>query len=163
MFKEIFKTINEYEGGYSNDPLDHGGITKYGITSVDCTDVVNLTKDQAYFIYLEKYWTPLRCSEINSTRVRWKVFDIGVNLGKHKAATSLQYAVHVMEDGIIGQQTILSANRILYSGLGEREILYSLMKRQINQYVNIIHNDNTQVKFIRGWINRGLDLGENLI
>ena len=56
----------DFEGGYSNDPGDPGGPTKYGITIIDvrkylnphatAADVRALSLDDAKTIYRKHYW-----------------------------------------------------------------------------------------------------------
>lgn len=65
-FEQAFKWLMIDEGGYTNDPADSGGATKYGITigdyrryiKSDATpeDVKTLTQAQAKTIYKSKYW-----------------------------------------------------------------------------------------------------------
>jgi len=64
-FNKAFILIVGLEGGYSNDPNDPGGETKYGISKRynPDVDVKNLTLEGAKQIYLEKYWIPAGCDE----------------------------------------------------------------------------------------------------
>jgi lysozyme family protein len=78
------------EGGYSNDPDDAGGPTKYGITIADvrkyikkdatAEDVKALTEDEAKVIYKQRYWDALNCDNLPSG-VDYTCFDYGVNSG----------------------------------------------------------------------------------
>ena len=51
-FDEAFDTLIGHEGGYSNDPRDPGGETRYGISKRAYPDVniATLTLEQAKFI-----------------------------------------------------------------------------------------------------------------
>jgi len=87
------------EGGYSNDPGDNGGPTKYGITIFDvrkyvkkdatADDVKALTLDQAKDIYKSKYWDALDCDSLSSG-VDYTCFDYGVNSGLGRPRKALQ-------------------------------------------------------------------------
>lgn len=65
-FEKCFQWLMIDEGGYTNDPADSGGATKYGITIGDYrryiksdatpNDVKTLTQAQAKTIYKSKYW-----------------------------------------------------------------------------------------------------------
>jgi lysozyme family protein len=89
----------EYEGGYSNDPSDPGGPTKYGITIHDvrqylkqnatAADVKNLTVDQAKTIYRAHYWTPM-CGDQWPDGLDLTVWDAGVNSGTGRSKTWAQ-------------------------------------------------------------------------
>lgn len=56
-----FGFVLDHEGGYSNDPTDPGGETKYGISkrAHPNLDIKNLTPEQALDIYLKEYWEPI--------------------------------------------------------------------------------------------------------
>ena len=62
-FNKAFAMVIGLEGGYSNDPNDPGGETKYGISKRynPDVDVASLTLEQAKKIYLERYWIPAGC------------------------------------------------------------------------------------------------------
>lgn len=165
MQKEISKTIDQYEGGLLDHPLDPGGETKYGISKhiYPDIDIEKLTHDEAVEIARVDYWEKLHCSEINSIRVRWKLFDLGFNCGIITAAKMLQRASKVGDDGIIGPVTLGAVNRIVLSTLGEHTLLHNLAEQQVNHYVSIAVNNPTQIVFLRGWVKRAFDLGTGLI
>lgn len=75
-----------YEGGYSNDPNDPGGETKYGICKRDhpAVDIKNLTVNQAEAIYRTDYWVPAGCDDIPDP-LDMVIFDIAVNQGVGRA------------------------------------------------------------------------------
>ncbi len=65
-FDRAFELTVGLEGGYTNDPKDPGGETKYGISKRwnPDVDIKNLTVDQAKAIYLKRYWTPCGCDSL---------------------------------------------------------------------------------------------------
>lgn len=75
-FSQAFQWLMVDEGGYTNDPSDSGGATKYGITIGDYqkylkkgatpNDVKTLTLAQAETIYRSKYWNALHCDDLPS-------------------------------------------------------------------------------------------------
>lgn len=79
--KAITFTLGK-EGGYSFNPADPGGETKYGISkrSYPRLDIKNLTVQQAKLIYYKDYWGPLGCSELPANKALI-VFDQGVLTG----------------------------------------------------------------------------------
>ena len=164
MLKEILKTIDQYEGGLCDDPADPGGETKYGISKAAYPDIdiPSLTIEQAYDLARRDYYDRMRCSEFNSIRVRWKLFDIGFNCGVTAAAKILQRAAKVRDDGIIGPLTIGAVNRIIFSSIGENMILQSMVEQQVKKYVAIVISNSKQIVFLKGWINRAFDYGEGL-
>jgi len=64
MYQKIINFIIQLEvgpyknGGYTNDPVDPGGETKWGISkrANPDVDIKNLTRDQAVEIYKKRYW-----------------------------------------------------------------------------------------------------------
>ncbi len=66
-FEKAFEIIVGVEGGYSNDPNDPGGETKYGIAKRyhPDEDIKNLTLERAKEIYLNDYWMPNACDDAN--------------------------------------------------------------------------------------------------
>ncbi len=107
--------VLEQEGGYSNDPGDPGGPTKYGITIFDArmywkhgataADVRAMPLDVAKQIYRSKYWDAISGDELPSG-VDLAVFDYGVNSGIHRAVMVLQRLLGVADDGVIGPHTL---------------------------------------------------------
>lgn len=114
-YDEALRRLLIHEGGYSNDPGDPGGPTKYGITIFDvrkylkpnatAADVRALTVDQAKAIYKAHYAKPLHFDDLPSG-VDYAVFDYGVNSGIFRSAKVLQRLVGVTADGQIGPITL---------------------------------------------------------
>lgn len=113
IFDDCFKKLMEIEGGYVNDSRDSGGETKYGISkkAYPEVDIKNLTLQQAKDIYYQDYWKRCKCDYLPDC-LCMAVFDYAVNSGTIKAIKSLQVALGVTVDGIIGNQTIGAANRV---------------------------------------------------
>lgn len=138
--------FDDESDGFSNDPTDRGGLTRFGIAQNRHpeVDVSSLTRDQAIDIYRKQYWDINRCDEL-----RWPyglpVFDCGVNQGTRVAARLLQRALGITDDGIIGPKTIWAAKVSLPS-----YILPDFMARRIKRY-----SENTQwPTYGRGWAER---------
>lgn len=168
--KEIERTIG-HEGVYSDDPRDIGnwtgvragvGIlkgTKYGISAKAFPelDIKSLTKDAAVDLHMGRYWKPMKIDLLHSTRVRFKVYDIGFNCGPGTAIRLLQEAVGAKEDGLMGEETANLAN-----AMNEADLLIALMRLQIKRYVDIVKKNSSQLVFLSGWIKRAFDTGEGL-
>ena len=67
-FDKAFQLTIGVEGGYSNDPRDPGGETKYGIAKRyhPQEDIKNMTLARAKEIYLTEYWLPAGCDNAPS-------------------------------------------------------------------------------------------------
>ena len=86
----IARTIDQFEGGFVNDPDDPGGATNFGITIADLRrwrkqpttpdDVRAMTRDTAIQIYWVYYWNAPNIGALPD-ELQPVVFDAGVNLG----------------------------------------------------------------------------------
>lgn len=151
----IVKTLM-YEGGskFTDDPVDKGGITKYGISqrAYPDVDIYNLTEHQARVLYKRDYWDCIRADEILSQRIAETMFDAAVNMGVRIASQIAQKSAEILPaDGIIGSQSLRAINKI------DIELFIAKFAiRKIERYANIVHKDPSQKKYLFGWINRTL-------
>lgn len=109
-FDKAFDAVVGIEGGYVNDQKDPGGETKYGICkrSYPNEDIKNLTLEHAKLLYKRDYWDAAKCDQLPSP-LNLFVFDGAVNQGVAPAIKTLQKTLNVVQDGILGQQTITAA------------------------------------------------------
>lgn len=121
----------KWEGGYSNDPTDPGGETKWGISkrAHPNVDIKNLTPDQALDIYDKEYWQPSGCDGIPFP-CNVAVFDTAVNCGVHRAAQWLKNAVNTTD----------------------------YLKLRKEYYYGLVNRNPLMMKYIKGWMNRLNDL-----
>jgi lysozyme family protein len=106
-FDKAFEILIGHEGGYSMNPNDPGGETKFGVSKRQYPnlDIANLTLDDAKAIYRRDYWNPVRADELPYP-VALAVFDMAVNSGVMASVMCLQQAVGAKQDGRIGPLTI---------------------------------------------------------
>jgi len=158
VLRAIRKTVQR-EGGYVNHPDDRGGETNFGISkkSFPDVDIKNLTLDQAIEIYFREYWIPIHVDLIDSIRVKWKVFDIGVNMGRIRAVELLQKGIGVTVDGSLGPKTATAANK-----KPEIDVLLGIAEAQAIRYAQIVKANTSQAIFLEGWIARAFDLGRDI-
>jgi lysozyme family protein len=105
-FLKAFDYLIQHEGGYSNNPTDADGETKYGISkrSYPHLDIKNLTREQARQIYFCDFWLKGKYEQINDENIAIKLFDLAVNVGISQVNKLIQRALRataVTEDGII--------------------------------------------------------------
>ena len=153
-FGQIIKLILRNEGGYSNDPRDRGGETKYGISKRNHpeVDIKNLTIDGAMDIYRRLYWTPSKAEKL-MPELRYSYFDMVVNAGQGNAVKILQRACNsklkkadkIAVDGRIGPMTIKASEKLEESRLRAYRLLH---------YARIVNKNPTQERFWYGWYNR---------
>lgn len=129
------------EGGYTNDPDDNGGATKYGITITDVKryvkenatsqDVRNLSIDEAKSIYKSKYWDALGCDDLTSG-VDYTCFDYGVNSGLNRPRKALQR----------------------FNSLSGMSLINSINDERTSFLNSLADNNPKDRKFLSGWLNR---------
>lgn len=104
-------TLN-YEGGWSDNPHDPGGVTYHGVTQKVYTSyrmhkglagvpVRLMTVDEEDEIYKIQYWQAVRGDELYGG-LDASVFDCAVNSGPVEAIILLQRALGVKADGYLG-------------------------------------------------------------
>lgn len=140
--------IDEFEGGYVNDPRDPGGETKFGISkrSHPEADIANLTRAQAEEIYSRVYWTPVHCEELRP-RLRLAVFDSAVQHGARAAIKLLQRAAGVSADGVWGPRTLAAVR-----AADERALLERFLEARSDFYFRL--PPEMLRAFGEGWTNR---------
>lgn len=115
-FAACLPVILRFEGGFIDDPHDHGGATNQGVTQrvYDAhrdrlgqprRSVRDIGADEVSAIYRDGYWLGSRAAEMPEP-VDLVVFDAAVNSGPRRAAIWLQRAAGVGDDGIIGSGTM---------------------------------------------------------
>lgn len=152
-FKQAVQKTIAHEGGFVNNPLDHGGPTKYGITQADMPNVSikDITPDDAAGYYQEHYWKALY-SDMVSQGLAEKLFDMGVLFGVGTAVKMLQISmtneIGLISDGVFGPNTLAAVNQSTYDLLPNYKITL------IQHVVNIVNNHPEQGAFVNGWVSR---------
>jgi len=143
------------EGGsrFTDNPDDHGGATKYGISqrAYPNVDIANLTEDQAKAIYKQDYWDRVSGDKLKSQAVAENIFDTAVNMGSTTATKLVQLTLEIGVDGKFGADTLKALNAV-----DEKEFLAEFTLAKVARYAAICNKDRTQSKFLLGWINRSL-------
>lgn len=164
-FRAAMAFVRFWEGGWSNDRLDPGGLTKWGVTirtviakaldfngdgKVNEKDLAAMTEAQAEALYRSDYFDALRCEDLPAP-LAMLVFDCAVNQGPGRAARFLQETVGAVADGVIGDKTVAAAARAFAAN--ERDVLREFQVRRALHYSSL----STFVRFGRGWFRRLID------
>lgn len=158
--EDIISDIIRREGArFTNDPVDRGGPTKYGITLValsdyrghPCTpaDVACLSEGEAREIYRTQYVKRPKFDQIANANLRALVVDWGVTSHPRTSAKALQRAVGVTADGSIGPITLAAVN-----SADPRALFGAVLSAREAFYRSIVDRDPTQSRFLNGWLNR---------
>lgn len=114
-WEQCFALVLKHEGGFVNHPKDPGGMTNLGVTrtnwelyldhDVTEADMRALTPEMVKPFYKKNYWDRIRGDELPSG-VDYATYDLAVNSGTNRAARYLQNIAGVIEDGVIGPQSL---------------------------------------------------------
>lgn len=152
-FEFALRYLFENEGGFSDDPADHGGATMWGITAAEARrygyNVRQLTRAQAALIYRADYWVVVQW--ITDARLAAKCFDLVVNVGAFAGAKIIQRAAGVADDGVIGSRT-----REALLALPVEQAIERVSQALGDYYVDICRTHADQLVFLKGWVRRAI-------
>jgi lysozyme family protein len=131
------------EGYLSDDPLDTGGLTKFGIASKWHPEVLDpkFSCKDAQAIYKKDYWDACRCDSLPDG-VDLMVFDAAVQHDVKDAVKMLQRSAGVKADGIIGQVTLDRVSR-----MDRKDVISGMVARRALHYAKLPQLDH----FGLGW------------
>ena len=151
-------TLKE-EGGYVDNPSDHGGATNHGVTqatydtwrdshSEPHQNVRKIADGEVQGIYGEMYWAPGHCPAL-SPALAVAHFDWCVNHGCAGAMATLQQLLQVKADGVFGPATAAALAAQDDGGLWRA---YDELRREWYRARVTTHPD--QAAFLKGWLAR---------
>jgi len=159
----LISKIFQWEGGFANDPADHGGTTNMGITlatwrkagydkdgdgDIDLNDIRILTKEDAIHVLKKYYWDRWHADEINNQKAADILVDWLWCSGKWGIVIP-QRILGVIPDGIVGPVTIKRVNSV-----NSFRFHMQIYNARVAFILNIIKRDPSQKRFERGWFNR---------
>lgn len=167
-FKAAMERTLESEGVLSDDVVDRGGVTKYGITIPFLQDYYDsikerrltatanairaLTKDGSILIYYNMIWRKHRFDDMPQIYQQF-MFDWIVHSGG-LAVRRMQSFMGAHPDGHIGPHTI-EAMYASGKNFGNHRTTYNhLVHLRMALAMRIIEQDHTQAKFAVGWEHR---------
>lgn len=187
-FEEALAFVLAHEGGYSRDPRDPGGETKYGISrrSYPGLDIANLSQEQAASIYRSDYWDALGLSRLPG-ELALPIFDAAVNAGREAAVRWLQEALNdalglgesgrgeaagndpggsdpgkrgpaLKVDGVLGPLTLARVEQAASRGPVVLGMIRARMLLARVRHYLEISERPTLRPFLRGWLRRTLAL-----
>lgn len=167
-FLTAVEALLKKEAGFVDDADDRGGATNYGISSRRFPEISisTLTREQAIELYWSNYWNPLY-DRLEAQVIADKLLELTVHMahdaarpfyaGRMKGIEIVQRACRslgdreVMIDGMFGPQTLQAVK------LERPEVLLAAIRvEQMRHYLALADKDESQRKFLRGWIRRAL-------
>ena len=185
-FNQAYTITMQHEGGYCNDPQDHGGETWRGIArnfwgkwpgwhivdQIKLTHPANLNKALSddkdlnplvLSFYKTNFWDAISLDALKCQQTANQLFDMAVNMGIGTAENILQNAINdlhpnlITVDGKVGPKTISAANQL------QTKALYNMIcQLRRNHYERILARDPTQAKFRNAWLSRIQPFDDNL-
>ena len=161
--EEALKFTLKWEGGYTNDPLDPGGPTNFGIIQsrydeyrrdekLPTQSVKLITKKEYTEIYERYYWDPMRAKWVTAP-LGLVLFDTAVNLGVGGATARLQASLKIP---VTSRWTQAISDTIHTSD--QVAIALNICNLRIAKRYARVRQRADQKRFLRGWLNRDNDL-----
>jgi len=163
--EQIADIIRRFEGtAFTNDPADHGGETKFGLTRrflsahlglpigqlCPLEQLETLTFEQAVEIATEELAMKSGLWRIVDDRLRFAVIDHAFHSGVPSAVRALQRAVQVSPvDGIFGRDTEAYTNRA-----DPQTTRDHVIADRLDLLGSILSHQPLQAKFAAGWLRR---------
>lgn len=155
------------EGGFTDNPHDHGGPTKFGITQptliraqkdgvVGSLAISEITEADARRIYKTYFWDGL-FDGILDNRVACKLFDIYINMPPSNAVRNYQRALNVCLEG--SKQLLLDGRmgpktRAAMNDVDPKCLLTNLCAVLVDYYRGLVSAEPDQAIFLKGWLRR---------
>lgn len=136
-FDLALEFVLKWEGHYSNDSIDPGGETNFGISkrAYPDVDIKSLTLNEAGIIYRKDYWDKVGGDNLDKA-LAIAAFDTAVNCGVSRARAWMQEL-----DGKDKKARLLIQRRLAY-------------------YLDLVKRKPAMQKYIKGWLNRTNDLSK---
>lgn len=176
---QIIEGIVGREGGFTDNPKDKGGPTRWGITQAVARqygytgDMRTLPREVAKAIYLELYYVGPKFDQVYalSPRIAEELTDTGVNCGVAVAAKFLQRALNAFNreasiypdiavDGQLGIRSLAALRAYLEHRGAEGEVvmLKALNCLQGERYIDLAEGRPANEEFVWGWIRTRVEL-----
>lgn len=172
-FDRCWASVLGFERGFSDDPADSGGATRFGVTEAVARahgyrgPMEEMPIDVAAAIARDSYWDRLRLDDIAplSEDLALELLDTGYNCGVVTAAKFLQRALNVLNrleadyediavDGVLGQAS-LGALRAYLGRRASRGLLVLLRALNCLQgayYIELGERRAKDERFVFGWL-----------
>lgn len=179
-FESAYLITSKYEGGYANNPNDHGletfaGISrKYwpnwpGWSNIDAiknkvgTNAAAINKaasldDNLHGKILEFYkvnfWYPIHGNDISDQQIANSVFDFSVNAGVGTSSRYLQQAINAICGGITVDGAIGDKTIAALNKLSPKGVYDAFNRLRKAHYDRIIAGNPSQKQFYASWMSR---------
>jgi lysozyme family protein len=154
--------IAKWEGGFVNDKLDKGGATNMGITigtwrqvgydkdgdgDIDVQDIKLLSHND-FKAVLKQYWDRWQADKIKDQQVAEILVDWVWGSGRWGIIIP-QRLLGLTQDGLVGNQTLEKIN-----SFNQKELHKAIFAARVKFIDDIVKNNPSQKRFIKGWKKR---------
>ena len=178
-FRDFLSRVLSLEGGFSDDAVDSGGATHWGISEAVARGkgyngpMSAMPRATAEQIYYGSYWKTLGLDDLSQThpQIAYKLFDQGVHCGIGTAARWLQRTLNGLNqngtlypdidvDGLIGPGTRSTLDALIrHRGPdGTTVVLRALNCLQGAHYITLAEQRPKDERFVYGWLRQRIDL-----
>ena len=167
--EKLAPIVAKWEGGFVNDPIDKGGATNMGVTVgawkqlgydkngdglINNADMKLLSKDDFKFV-LRKYWDKWQADKIKNQSIANILVDWYWGSGKWGIVIPQRDILGVPADGLVGEKTIAKLNEMIDKD--SEDLFEKIYAARVNFSDNVVKNNLSQERFIKGWKNRLAD------
>ena len=164
--EKLAPIVAKWEGGFVNDPIDKGGATNMGVTVgawkqlgydkngdglINNADMKLLSKDDFKFV-LRKYWDKWQADKIKNQSIANILVDWYWGSGKWGIVIPQRDILGVPADGLVGEKTIAKLNEMIDKD--SEDLFEKIYAARVIFLDNIVKNNPSQKRFIKGWKNR---------
>ena len=160
--EDLSPIVAKWEAGFVNDPKDKGGATNMGITIgtwrqigydkdgdgyIDVQDI-RLLDERDFGCVLKVYWNRWQANRIINQSIANLLVDWVFTSGKWGVKIP-QRILKIEPDGIVGNQTLNAINLV-----NQKVFFDAVFEARKKFFHDIVKNDPSQRKFLKGWLNR---------
>lgn len=153
--EDIITDVLKREGSQTNDSADKGGRTAFGVSEKSNLGAWlddEVSEKEARAIYYKKYVKWPGFDKIEDDPLKAQLIDFGVNSGPQRAILALQTILGTEQDGLLGPETLTALEASDATKTNNKLVI-----ERIKMFCNIVIRNPSQLKFLRGWINRGFE------
>ncbi len=171
---QIIDIVLQFEGGFVNNPADHGGPTNFGITAATLgrarnlgraatvDEVRTLPRSEAAAIYKKSYLSDPGFGNITNDNTRLVLVDTGVLHGPARSIAFLRQCLGLPATpkpiAQLDAATVQTASQYPDPG----RLASHLLSLRLKSYTSQIQKNRTQLQFLGGWVNRVATLLEQV-
>lgn len=163
---QIIDVVLQFEGGFVNNPADHGGPTNFGITaatlgrarnlgrSATVDEVRTLARSEAAGIYKKLYLADPGFGAVTNGNTRLVLVDTGVLHGPARSIAFLRQCLGLPSTPKPVPQLDPPTSQAVSTFSDPGRLASHMLSLRLKFYTARVQADRTQMQFLAGWVNR---------